>query len=159
MRVLHPSAIAASPARESQPTLLVMNMQIMASVTVTTLITINRLLCQLCPGTYSCPASTTRARAWFYCVVDRPRLISFRSHWRTVALFFFSSSIFTAWRNNYGRNDRNNVAIKVAWFTLALFLKQLKKDVCVCTLNNRYCAFVSIKFKCKVHSHTVIISW
>jgi len=56
MRVLHPSAIAASrPAaaagRELQPTFLIMNMQMIASVTVTALITINRLLCQLCPDT------------------------------------------------------------------------------------------------------------
>lgn len=154
MRVLHPSVdrsisthgSSSGSSRELQPTLLVMNMQMVASVTVTALITINRLLCQLCQGMYSCPASTmTRAR--FYCIVDRPRLISFRSRC-TPWLFFFPScaSILTACQNNYERNDWNNVAIKVVRLTLPLSLKQFKKVYALCILNNS--AVVSIEFKC-----------
>lgn len=140
MRILHPSvdrsisthmiavlnSSSSGSSRESQPTLLVMNMQMAASVTA--LITINRLLCQLCPG-YVLVPGIDDARARFYCIVDRSRLISFCSR---CGSFFFPSyaSILTACRNNYERNDWNNVAIKVARLTLALSLKQLKKSVC-----------------------------
>ena len=130
MRVLHPSAIAGfryprqrSSSRESYPALLVMNMQMVASVTVTALITINRLLCQLCPGTRA--LHRRRERDF---IASLTGLVDFLPLSLYTWLFFFlSASILTACRNNYKRNDWNNITIKVVQFGLALSIKQFKK--------------------------------
>lgn len=88
------SAIAASrpecwwqQPRIAKRTFLVMNMQMIANVTVIALITINRLLCQLCPAT----RARHQRRVRFYCVINRPA-ISFRSRC-TVVLVFFPSRL------------------------------------------------------------------